>query len=270
MNKSKQLWAISKFQFVMKPWIFVFPLALAAPYIITPLVFRGQDFSPSLGTSLSNQNIFFLVVIAVMLIDPDGFQTDGQRAAMPSGTDFLLTRAVDRDIVLRARSLLFYALILAIPLLFLAFAFANPGLQISEFNKVSYQAVLERIPGSIAVPAAAGAARARIVIANGNLLVQSWRVWLLLSLSIVIQALILLVHPLRYRRFILWGLYLGSIAIFMALLFSGIRSTLTAVPLSEALFFDFVTYQSVLWPVTLAALFLGQLWCENRFAKSEQ
>jgi hypothetical protein len=149
------------------------------------------------------------------------------------------------------------------------FAFANPGLQISEFNKVSHQAVLERIPGSIAAPVAADTSKARIAIANGNLLVQSWRVWLLLSLSIAIQALVLLVYPLRYRRFILWGLYLGSIAIFMALIFSGIRSTLTALPLSEAFFFEFVTYQSVLWPVTLAALFLAQFWCENRFAKSE-
>jgi hypothetical protein len=44
----------------------------------------------------------------------------------------------------------------------------------------------------------------------------------------------------------------------------------SSMPWDEYLFFRFAAYQSSFWILALAAVIVGQLWCERRFVRLEQ
>ena len=78
-----------------------------------------------------------------------------------------------------------------------------------------------------------------------------------------------LIYPLKYRRLILWGAYLG--VIFLPLLMLGNHAQkVESLSTKETVFFSFVAHQSLFWFMSILALLFGQLWCERRFARLEQ
>jgi hypothetical protein len=267
MNKTKQFWALVKFVVSINPAVFFFPLALAAPYYI-PYLTRLRDYHPDLGTQLFNQNTFFVGLIGFFVLAPEIMQTPTVAASWPTGTEFLLTRAVDRHLVLRARSAFFYLLILAIPLCVLFGTLRTPSLQIREYDKVLYKQVLSQIPGSMPLPAERNQRADMITIPNGNALVASWHIWQFLSLAVITQVFVLLISRLKYRRLILFGTYSGLILIPL-LAIMRIGRNAEGPSLTESMFFSFVSHQWLIWLTTIAALLLAQLWCERRFANSE-
>jgi hypothetical protein len=218
--------------------------------------------------SISNQNLFFVGFVGVMLLAPEIMRSGATSAAWPTGTEFLLTRAVDRYLVLRARTVFFYVLVLAIPLFALVASLRNPGLQIREYDKVLHQQILERIPGSASAPADRDERTDIITIPKGKALVEGWHSWQFLSLAIGTQLFILLIYPLKYGKYILWTTYLGLIFVPLLTIMSiGYKSG--GASSGESMFFAFVAHQTLFWIITIAALLLGQLWCERRFARIE-
>lgn len=271
MNKTTQFWTLLRFQAVLSPVraLIAMPLAMSAPFFIPLLIGSSAHYRPALDIVLSNQNLFLVGFAGLMLLAPEVLRTDATRAQWPTGTEFLLTRAVDRPIAFRARTLLFYLLVLVLPLCFLPSALWNPTLQVNEYNNVAHQRILENVTGSIAANTNNPEDSHEITIPDGKILVESWRIWAILTLAIAAQVFLLAIYPFKYRIHIFVGAFVLLFAIPLVI-------TLKLIPgidlpsLNETIFFFFVAHQAMAWLVTIAALFLGQLWCEGRFASLEQ
>lgn len=270
MNPCKQFWTLLKFQTSINPFIIFMPLVFATPLYIKYFTGSiGHDYHPSLDLLLSNQNLFFVGFIGIMLLAPEVFQFGGANAMWSNGTEFLLTRAVDRPLLFRARATFFYLLILIIPLGSLLTALKNPDLKISEYNKVLHQQVLDQIPGSVAAPVDKDGRTTVISVPNGNVLVESWHLWVFAFTAIGTQVLLFLIYPLKYRKVIFWVVYLGALFIPLFLLPHGASKTEQLSP-NEIVFFSFATHQAFFWILAGLALLFGELWCERRFAQFEQ
>jgi hypothetical protein len=271
MNKTRQLLALLKFQaaLVPLPIILAFPLALVSPYYI-PLFIHvsAHPYYPGLEQQLTNQNFFFAGFIGFMLLAPEMMMSTASSAQWPTGTEFLMTRAVDRRLVFRARAVLYYLVVLTLPLCGLPLSLGSPTLRVGESGETEYQQqqVLDHMAGS--TRAEADNYRHEIIIPNGNPLVQSWRIWSILCLVLGTQIVILLIYPLKYRRFILWGVLAAVVGIPLYLTFSSISKG-GGLAFNEVMFFGFVAHQGLVWVFTIAAVLLGQVWCERRFARME-
>jgi hypothetical protein len=281
MNKITQFWGLVKFQVAINPFVIVVPVAMLAPYYIVSFTIPLHDYHPSLDSLLFNQNLYFVGIIGFLLLAPEVMRSATSGAAWPTGTEFILTRAVDRHLVLRARSAFFYLLVLVIPVFALVAALRHPDVQVNEYDKVLHREVLDRIPGSIPAPPDREGRSSSVInstvimIPNGNALVESWRSWEFLSLAIGVQVFLFLIYRLRYRRFIVWGTYLAFVFVpLVGIVNRGynivLRGYKSGSPsLSVSMFFAFVAHQWLFWPMTIGALILGQVWCERRFASLE-
>ena len=270
MNKIRQFWALLKFQVASKPEIILLPLVFGALYFIPFITASGRHGSNTLEYLLSSQNMWLVGFLGVMLLVPEVMTSAATKGLWATGMEFLLTRAVDRPLVFRARSALFYFIILAIPMTAFLGALKKTDLQIDEYNRTEYGQVLDHMAGS--VPSAVnGEKSTTITIPNGKILVKSWCLWLFVCTAIGVQVFINLVYPLKYRRFILWGTYLAFIFFPVFLVVNYFRSSaIESLSMRETVFFTFIAHQPFFWLATIAALLLGQLWCERRFSRFEQ
>jgi len=268
MNSTKQLWALLKFQIMANPFVFILVLTFTM-HIYLDFLHPIPNYHPSLDRLLSNYNLFFVGFLGVVLLAPELMQSSASNTGWSSGTEFLLTRAIDRHLLWRARVVLFYLLVLIIPLVVFLVALRNPSLQLDEYNKTSHQQILEKIPESVPLQFNGNVSETDIIIPHGNLLVTSWRIWVFSFVAIITQTIVILVYSMKYRRYILWGIY----AAFMAYLFLSIghHSLLNDVLSNdEILFFYYVSELPLFWIFTVAALVFGQLWSENRFDTCDQ
>jgi hypothetical protein len=272
MNKTKQFWALLKFQAVLSPLraLILMPLAMTASNYIPSFFSRSvHGYHPGLDQMLSNQNLFLVGFFGVMLLAPEVMRTEATRAQWPTGTEFVLTRAVDRPMVFRARAALFYLFIVALPLCALPFAVANPSLQVNEYNEAAHQLILDKLTGSIPAQTIGNLKSHEITIPNGNMLIGSWRIWTILSVAIVVQLFFLAIYPLKYRLAVLTVAFFAVIGL---PLFITLRliSRSDVPSFNEPMFFIFTAHQAMAWVLTIVAIFLGQVWCERRFAGLEQ
>lgn len=267
MNKTRQFWALVYFQVAINPFVIFFPLAMGAPYIMD---LTDHDYHPGLNSLLFDfqQDLFLVGLVGVLLLAPEVMRSGAPAAAWPTGTEFTLTRAVDRHLVFRARPVFFYILILAIPLFALMAALRNPVLQMDEFDKILRQQILDHIPGS--VPAPLNSERQDIItIPDGNVLLESWRSLKFLCFAIGTQVFALLIYPLKFRRFVLWGAYLTLVFVPLFILRSDAHKNGDLSP-TVLMFFAYVAHQWLFWSVLILALAFGQVWCERRFSTLEQ
>lgn len=271
MNKTKQFWALFKFQASINPFILFMPVAFAMPLFMKYYVGSvGHNYHPTLDLLLTtNQNLFFVGILAAMWLLPEINQFGASNPNFSHGTEFLLTRAIDRPILLRARSVFYYALILTIPSVVLLTALQDPSLQISEYNKVLHQQVLDRLPGSIAGPADKDGDSTSVIIPNGNISMASWYLWVFAVSAVAAQVLIFMICTLKHSKVIFWIIFIGIIFV---PLFSLRPSAGGEIKLStgEVCFLYFATHQLLLWLLTIVTLIASQLWCEHRFANLEQ
>jgi hypothetical protein len=243
---------------------------VALTYFVGTVNTTSPDvYYPSLDLLLPVQNLYFVFMIGAMVVAPEAFYAVVAQMSA-SGSEFLLTRAVDRHLILRARIAFFYLLILAVPCMIVMGALTKPDLQIGEYHKTLNAQIVANLPGSIAAPPDKYGGLDEITVPRGNLLLEGWHLWILLISGLVLQMTIILVYPFKYRRFVLWTLFLGIVLlpIFFDLRNVGINDENPTW--SEALFFSFVAHQPLLWILTSLALILGQIWCERRFARLEQ
>lgn len=269
MNTTKQFWALFKFQQSVNPFLILMPVIFAIPYVTTYFLDLGKDnYHPSLSLLLSNPTFYLIGILAVMWLAPEILRKGGANGLWTGGAEFMLTRAVDRRIVARSRLVFFYFIVLLVPLAVVCFSLGKPALTISEYDSTVRQQILQDVPGSTMAPKDESKRSEAITISSGEILVSTWRLWLFLASAVVVQALIYLVYPWKYRRAVVWTLYIVIIFLPMLQIISGFgRGHLT---LSETSFFSYATHWPWFWAAGFVALVVGQVWSERRFAAMEQ
>jgi len=266
MNSMKQLLVLLRFQTAMNPFILFMPLVCAMPYALQllPTLMLGGLFRSSLGMLVRDQISWLLPYIGVAILAPEAAWPGDSNLGLSNGLEFLLTRAVDRRLVLRARSVSYLLVILALPLAAYLVALKSPVLQIEEFDQAAYQEVFHRIPGSISAPKSD-----IIIIPNGNTLLESWRVWSSLCVAIGVQVFVYFIYPFKHRSYFVWGFFVAVLLVPITTILA-YRNAGAIVSPSETLFLAFVARQPLFWLGTIAPLIYAQLWCENRFSRTEQ
>jgi hypothetical protein len=266
MNRAKQFWALVRFQTSINPFLWIFPLSFTLPFFV-----QYRDNS-SLGMLLTDYNQMMIIVMGSIVLLPEAVQFPIQQAGVSSGTEFLLTRAVDRPLVFRARVAFYAFLVLLIPIGLVVAALQNPDVKVSEFNRTLHDAILVSVPGSTSPPPGLHNDIQPILIPGGNVLVRAWHVGTFLLTLLLTQAVIFLVQPLppRFRRILFWVVVLGVgfFPIFEPL--AMLASTLhEKVPYYEQFFFWYAGHQVLFWVLLIAATFALQAICERRFARME-
>ena len=268
MNRTKQFWALFKFQTSISPYIWFMPLAFGAPFFL-PLLLPTAKYHSSLSTIfMSNQNLFFVGIFGAMVLAPEKFQMAASNLVSTYyGSEFILTRAIDRPVLYRAKAAVLYLLVLTLPCLAIANSLRNPDLTVSEYSKVVQQQCLAAVPASVLIPASKKDYQPLIAIPRGNILVAEWQLWVMLLAAIALQLLILILYPFKYGKVIFWVLYFGLI---LVPLFDLTHIGKDEATVNEQLFFSFAGHQSLFWILTASAFVFTQLWCERRFAQLEQ
>jgi hypothetical protein len=268
MNSIRQFWTLLKFQASVNPFIWFMPLALGTPLYISHIM--PSSYHPNLSTVLGVQNLFFVGILGTMVIAPERFQLAAANAAWSSGTEFLLTRAIDRPVLYRSKAAFLYVLVLLIPLVSLFSSLKSPDLKVTEYSDLARKECLAAVPGSSLQKDPNGSRSPLIFIPRGSVLVEEWHLWLFLVSTAAVQALILLLYPVKWRLLIFYLLFITFI---FAPLFWELSSIHTKVPspsLYEGPFFLFSAHPFLFWFFTAGGIILAQLWCERRFAQMEQ
>jgi hypothetical protein len=264
MTNAKQFWALLKFQTKVNPFVWFVPIFLSAPLFITGTFLSW--YHPSLHSVLGVQNLFFVGLVALWVLVPEIAQ--GGNSTRSAGTEFLLTRAVDRPIFYRSRAALFYVLVFLIPLVGLVLSLKTPDLKVTEYSNVAQQECLRNVRGSTLEADPSGGRSPLIAIPRGNVLVEEWHFWMYVITAVGAQTLLSLLYPLKYRTYIFYAVFLGIIFLPLAV---GLREMRAATPTyMERLFFSFASHQAAFWTITALGLIWGQLWCERRFCRLEQ
>jgi hypothetical protein len=260
MNTTKQFWTLLKFQAIVSPFVWMIPLAFC-----TPLFFMSVS-EPSLNLILMTQNLFLVILLGALVLGPEIFTAAGTNQASGLGAEFMRTRAVDKDVLARAKAALFFATALIVPLAIVLYSLRSPDVKLVIYPKSVQLECLKCLPGSTLVADKYG--RPNLVsIPYGNVLIASWRAWEVLALAILVQAFVYAIYPSRYRRYLLWALIALVTLAPMVGTYSSIHGS---IPWDQRLFFSYGAHQLSYWVATLTALLLGQLWCERRFAGLEQ
>ena len=258
MTTPSQFWSLFKFQTTINPYIWFMPVGFSAPLFFI-------NFGTSLDFMVSPQNLFFVGIIGVTLLAPEIFQGGMAHPAANIGTEFLLTRAVDRPILCRARTAYFLLLVLIVPVIVLLAALPQPPLEIQEYSKAVRQQCLDIFPGSTLVPATKGESHA-VLLPGGRQTLGVWNVWLFLMAALAVQVLIFLIHRWKYRLYIFWVVFAAFI---LGPLSATILGSSKKLSWTEHIFFLFAAHPVLVCLGTLPVAILVQLWCERRFAQME-
>jgi hypothetical protein len=270
MNKTKQFWSLFKFQTTVNPFIWFMPFAFGMPFFL-PLLMVPSSATYHLSLSsifMSNQNLFFVGIFGAMVLAPEKFQMAAANLVSTYyGSEFILTRAIDRHVLYRAKAAVLYLLVLTLPCVALANSLRNPDLIVNEYSKVVQQQCLAAVPASTLIPASKKNSQPLILIARGNVLVAEWQLWVMLIAAITLQLFILILYPFKYGKIIFWVLYFGLI---LVPLFDLTHLGKDEATDNEQLFFSFAAHQVCSWILIALAFVLTQLWCERRYAQLEQ
>jgi hypothetical protein len=270
MNPARQFWTLFKFQTTINPFIWFMPLVFGMSLFL-PLISGsfGKDYHPGFYSLFTNQNLFFVGIIASMILAPEKFQL-GQANMFSNyyGSEFLLTRAIDRPVLYRARAAVLYFLVLVLPCIAVLNSLKAPDLVVSEYSKIVQSECLSHVPGSTLLPSKYKKSPPSLVsIPRGNVLTAEWQFWVLLSVAISLQLSILILYPFKYGKVVFWIFYVALAFLpLLDLMYIGKDSP----TLNEQLFFFFAAHQPLFWMATALVFVLTQLWCERRFARLEQ
>jgi len=254
----------------MNPFLWIFPISFSIPLLAE---FRQMpDYHPSLGLLLSDYNQFLICMIGAMVLLPEAFYFGSAAASNVGGTEFLLTRAVDRPLVYRSRAANYLLLVSAVPALLTFHALFRPDAQVGEYSRTLHDAVLAGLPGSTSAPVGAHGELKPILIPGGNVMVHAWHMGTNLLIVMAVELTMFLVLPLagRFQRWVFWGLILGvGFLPILEPLKSLADSMHEKVPYSEQFFFWYANHLVLYWGGMLVCVCALQLWCERRFARME-
>jgi len=265
MNKTKQFWTLVKFQFLANPAIWFMAAALITPNFVTSSM-KYTSLDLLLGTS----NLFLVFIFGMWMLFPEAMQRNPAATGL-SPTEFLLTRAVDRCMLNRARVVVFYVLLLIIPIGMWIYSFGHPDVQVFAFKKNEQELILSRFPGSALIVNEKTRMADFVSIPGGNSLIKLWILSAYLLFALSLQVLALLVQGLKHRSMILWTLYIVILMSMMGMPFLGILANATnQISGMESMFLIFTAHQTIWWLAVLAGFVLCQIWCERRFVNMEQ
>jgi hypothetical protein len=252
MTKSRQFWALFRFLARIDPILWIIPLTM----IGLPLLFNEANAVPGLFPILSAQLPLVVGILGVWALS---------RGIWAGGYEFLLTRAVDRPVVYRVRAALFYVAIVLVPLASLAHSLREPELKVMVIAKSAVEKCLVSVPGSTRVPDPSGSRGSVITMPRGNVMVNSWRLWIFAVTAFGVRVLLAMVYPLKHRVVIFCAVFLVCV---LAPLFEEFQlQRADGASRMVLFFFSFVAHQTAFWIVTAIILILGQLWCEHRFCR---
>lgn len=216
MNSRQQFLALFRYLSFSSPWIWIFPVSFG----VQPAIMFAVDTAwGSLGVPLASTAMLFTVplIIAAFVFAPERYfsgtpgltpQTN-QQIQTYSG-DFLLTRAIDRPVLFRSRTALFWALVLLPCALLFAVASWRPSLSVELPLKSPAIAeyYLQNLPGAEVVRTTKStrviaSPRGKLALATGLSLAS---VCAAAAAQFAIYALL----PLRWRKWIFWALSLGG------------------------------------------------------------
>jgi len=177
------------------------PLSGASMMWITPMIFAASVFIPELFVGMQ------------------GTTPQTQQMAQSFSTEFLLTRAVDRPAVFRARAALYWVLILIPVLVLLALAAWRPSISIEVPLKPpgSGAVYLQSLPGA----AVAKTTKATEIITSptGRLAIAGVLALVAVWFASFWQGLVFAIARLKFKRWIFYTVFIGGIASPMLLVF---------------------------------------------------
>jgi hypothetical protein len=269
MKTRKQFWALFKFQAMINPFIWVMPLAFGFPVLMPLWRNNLENYHPDFFGLIFNPTLFGFAIFGAMVLAPERiFVGNASVMASYSGTEFLITRAIDRPVLYRARAAFIYLLVLMIPLVGIVHALEKPDVLVQEYSRPIQQAALSAMPGSTLLPPETKKGSSSLIaIPRGNVLAAEWQMVLPVMLIIVMQIAVLILHPFKYGRWIFWSLYVVSCFGPLLDLKSGGAKGPTV---NESAFFAFAGHQALFLGLIAGMFVLTQLWCERRFAALEQ
>jgi len=269
MSTIKQLWTLAKFQLAVTPGVSYLAIgsgfSCIAEFVLFVL-FRDSKGPTSLDLLISNQLIYFVLIFGSIWLVPNLGGGRKRQSIGAAGTEFLLTRAVDRHLLFRSRSLLFFFLLLIIPLICFAFSLHQPGQKLFESNGSLYQRVMQELPGSMPQAPDTDGKLKYIFLPEGNILIGMWRIWSPLFLGITTLSLLTFAQKYKY----VWWLFspLGLVLVIFYCFPTVFSHGFFGVERDEldpntAFFFFYATHQTLCWLIAIPALFLSLLWYER-------
>lgn len=217
MKTPSQFWTLFRFHALASPWIWFMPLVLGFQGFIGPTHFYGD-----LNTALIffNQLSWIPLMLAAMIFLPEFFlggawtTVQTQQQVQSFGADFVLTRAVDRPSVFRARGALFWCIIGVSIVSWIVAAAFTPGftLELSSRSGAAQNAAyyLQHLPGSF-IEKTAQNGDVTIKAPFGNLQIKVLMGATALFMSMAWVILLPLVSRLPHRRWIYWGMFVVGI-----------------------------------------------------------
>ena len=268
MTKYKQFWTLLKFQLMARRALLIFVFVVSVILFMSGIPSASDH--PSLEFVLRNQMIFsglYLIgCIGVWSLASEMAPSDASLTSL--GSEFLLTRAVDRSVLYRSRTAIFYLFVFLAPLAALVYSLKSPNLRVTESSPLVQQECLTSFPGSTLVPNPEGSHSPLISLPRGALLVAAWTCWRYVVASLGIQALISVIYAYKRRTPIFFTMLVPLCLVPFIL---ELRHPNTVFPSgAERLFFSFAGHQWQFWILTALVFVLGQLWSERRFCQVDQ
>jgi hypothetical protein len=266
--KTRQFFALLRFSALINPFIWIFPLAFGFPALMMSQV--NLPGAESLESLLPVQNIFFVAIIGVSVLAPDMMQTRFSRnAGSWSGSEFLLTRAIDRPCLYRARAALVFALALVLPVFLIARSINAPDLTVYGNSKQLQSACLDAVAGAKSVPDPTNHRATLLFLPRGHVLVSEWQLWYVLMALLFVQLVIPAIAPFKYGLFIFYAVFgCGTLAPLYWRLHQIGHHGQSQSP-EESIFFFFTSHQVPFWLGTALAWIGCQLVCERFFTRQE-
>lgn len=260
MNTWKQFWALSRFEFRMK-WVLV---------LLVPVVFSISNFDLSKDNSLSflvlPPNFTFVAIFALQLLAPEIFQSMYGKV-YGSSLDILFSSAVERRLIWRARTMLFYLLLLLSALIgAVRIISQSDDLHLRAWSQKEALAYVEKLPGSVVSTDTED--DIHVTVQGGGYTLSSWYLWINFVILFIVQGIVVLIWPLRWRRFLFWAafiLIMSAPLLGILPVFFNSKNTFTA----EDVFYLYFQHPWLAWGLLFCVLIPGQLRCERRFGRME-
>lgn len=226
MKPLQQFFALLRFHACASPWIWIFPVAFGMQSCISLMTRENWG---NLTVALAGSSMMWItpMMLASMLFIPElfvgmqGTTQQTQQMAQSFSTEFLLTRAVDRPAVFRARAALYWVLVLLPVMLLPVLSLWKPSISIavSLTPPGSGAVYLQNLPGA----AVTKTTKTTEVITSptGRLAIAGALALVAVLFASFWQGFVFAIAHLKFKRWIFFTVFIGGIAGFPLLMFAG-------------------------------------------------
>ena len=219
MKPLPQYFALLRYHLFASPWIWVFPLVLGLQPSLMNMT-RSGSWGAAEFVSMTPLSMLPMMLAAFifagekLLGGTPGLTPQTYQQIQTFAGEFLFTRAVDRSIVFRARLTVYWTLIL-LPLLVLVGVMAwRPELTVTVPSKAQDQVqfYLAQLPGA-SLAETANKGLQKVVSPHGWVSFGMVTALVGAAMAAVWPMIVYVIMPLRFRKWIFWGLLIGIVAL---------------------------------------------------------